>query len=152
VAGRVITQLGLASGINSSGSSHGIVADDERWATTSHGAPRRPADVSVPQLMSIYGIERIGLLKIDIEGGEFAVFAPDEDLIWLENVDEITMELHPDLGDARGLIDRIRSHNFSVHLRDNAGSQVGSNSSGLAYAYLRNKRISLYHHARSRPR
>ena len=38
----------------------------------------RPADASIPRLMSDYRIDRLGLLKVDIEGGEFAVLSVDE--------------------------------------------------------------------------
>lgn len=49
--------------------------------------------------MSTYQIDRVGQLRIDIEGGEFAVFA-DSDLRWLEQVDQIALDLHLDYGDA----------------------------------------------------
>ena len=57
-----------------------MLADDQCWAAAWHSAPQRPVGVSVPQLMSAYQIDTIGLLKVDIEGGEFALFGGDEDL------------------------------------------------------------------------
>jgi hypothetical protein len=81
-----------------------VVADDLRWAATSRGAPQRPAGASVPQLMLAYQIGRIGLLKVDIEGGEFGVFGSGEDLRWLDQVDQVVMEIHPGFGDAVALI------------------------------------------------
>jgi hypothetical protein len=56
-----------------------VLADDKRWAVTSPGAPQRRADMSAPQVMSAYQIGRIGLMKVGIEGGEFAVFSDEED-------------------------------------------------------------------------
>ena len=50
VSNRVHVEIALAGGTIPAGATVGVVADDERWAATSHGAPRRLADVSVPQL------------------------------------------------------------------------------------------------------
>ena len=79
VSDRVHVEIALAGGTVRAGATVGVVADDQRWAATSHGAPQRPVGVSVPQVMSAYQIGRIGLLKVDIEGGEFAVFDSDEE-------------------------------------------------------------------------
>ena len=94
VGDRVHVEIALAGGTVRDGATAGVVADDRRWAATSHGAPQRPASMSVPQLMSAYHIGRIGLLKVDIEGGEFAVFSRDEELRWLDRVDQVVMEVH----------------------------------------------------------
>jgi FkbM family methyltransferase len=113
------------------------VADNQHWATTSHGAAQRPAGMSVPQLMSACQIGRVGLLKADIEGGEFAVFGNDEDLRWLDRVDLVVMEVHPGFGDATALVGRLRQHGFAVDLRDNAGTPVSPTSSRFDYVYCR---------------
>ena len=118
------------------GATAGVVADDERWAATSHGAPQRPSGLSVPQIMSAYQIGRIGLMKVDIEGGEFAVFSDKEDLSWLDLVDQVVMEVHPEWGDAAALVDRLRRRGFTASLRDNEGTRVSAASSRLAYAYF----------------
>jgi len=137
VAERVHVEIALASGVRASGAKVGVVADDQRWSTTSHGAPTRPADVSIPQLMVKHRIDRIGLLKIDIEGGEFAVLAADDDLSWLHRVDQIAMEIHCDFGDAPTLIDRLRDNGFDVELRDDDGRRVAESSHQLTYLYCR---------------
>ena len=49
----------------------------------------------IPALMSIAGFQRIGLLKIDVEGAEREIFACDADK-WLPLVDNIVIELHGD--------------------------------------------------------
>ena len=85
--------------------------------------------------MSSYGIERIKLLKVDIEGGEFAVLSEDEDLAWLQRVDQLALEIHPSFGDATPLIDRIRCFGFKVDLCDNDGRRVDALSDRLEYAY-----------------
>ncbi|MGH3257967.1 MAG: FkbM family methyltransferase [Streptosporangiaceae bacterium] len=135
VADRVQVEIALASGVVLSGARVGIVADDHRWATTSHGAATRPSDVSVAQLMLEHEIDRIDLLKIDIEGGEFAVFRVDEDLRWLDRVDQLALEVHRDFSDAASLIDRLRACGFTVDLRDNDGRRVTADSDRLDYAY-----------------
>ena len=59
--------------------------------------------LSITGLMRRFGIDRIGLLKIDIEGAEMEIFSA-EDLSWLDRVDRIAIELHdlfkPGCGDA----------------------------------------------------
>ena len=136
VGDRVHVEIAVVGGVVRAGATAGVVADDRRWATTSHGAPQRPVGVSVPQIVSAYQIGRIGFMKVDIEGGEFAVFGDKEDLSWLNRVDQVVMEVHGDFGDAAALIGRLRQHGFSVDLRDNAGTRVCATSSRLDYAYF----------------
>jgi FkbM family methyltransferase len=134
VAERVHVHVAMASGVTASGAAVGAVADDQRWSATSHGAPTRSADVSVPDLMSKNKISRIGLLKVDIEGGEFAVFA-DSNLNWLMQVDQLVLELHLDYGNAASLIRTVQSYGFAIELQDNDGAKVTPTSSRLEYAY-----------------
>lgn len=59
--------------------------------------------LSIPTIMERFGMQRIGLLKVDIEGAEKELFgAPD--LSWLHRVDRVAVELHdlfkPGCGDA----------------------------------------------------
>jgi FkbM family methyltransferase len=137
VGDRVNVEIALAGGTIRAGATAGVVADDKRWAATSHGAAQRPADISVPKVMSAYQIGRIGLMKVDIEGGEFAVFSDEEDLSWLDQVDQVVMEVHGDFGDAAALVDRLSQCGFAADLRDNGGTRVSATSSRLDYAYFR---------------
>jgi FkbM family methyltransferase len=141
VAEQVHIEIALASGVCTPGAAVGVVADDSRWARTTHGATERPADVSMPQLMSRYMIDNVRLLKVDIEGGEFGLLAADEDLSWLEQVDQIAMELHPLHGDTKALINRLRKHGFHVELNDNDGHPVVLDADDIAYAYCRKQRV-----------
>jgi hypothetical protein len=77
------------------------------------------------------------LLKVDIEGGEFAVFGSGEDLRWLDRVDQVVMEVHSDFGDAASLVGRFRKHGFDLDMRDNVGTQVSATSDRLDYVYCR---------------
>ena len=54
---------------------------------------------TIPELMRIHGMERIGLLKMDIEGAEEEIFAGD--FSWLDKVDIVLVELHTALAVAR---------------------------------------------------
>ena len=47
----------------------------------------------------MHGMERIGLLKMDIEGAEEEIFAGD--FSWLDKVDIVLVELHTALAVAR---------------------------------------------------
>src|SRR5260370_1017786 len=52
VGDRVHVEIAVAGGTATAGATAGVMADDQRWAATSHGAPERPGGVSGPQLMS----------------------------------------------------------------------------------------------------
>jgi FkbM family methyltransferase len=57
--------------------------------------------ITIPEVMQRYSIDRIDLLKLDIEGGEEDVFSSPS---FLSSVDVVAIELHGDYG-----IDRFRS-------------------------------------------
>ena len=76
-------------------------------------------------------------MKVDIEGGEFAVFSDDEDLSWLDRVDQVVMEIHSDFGDVAALVGRLRQRGFVADLRDSVGTRVSVTSSRIDYAYFR---------------
>jgi FkbM family methyltransferase len=48
--------------------------------------------IDLPTLMADHGIDRIGILKVDIEGAEREVF--DASAAWIDSVDSIAIELH----------------------------------------------------------
>jgi FkbM family methyltransferase len=135
VAQRVHVEVAMVGGVAVSGAAVGVLADDLLWSLTSHGALTRPTDVSIPQLISAYQIDRVGLMKMDIEGGEFAVLAAREDLSWLEHVDQLALELHGDHGDIPAMVERLRQCGFAVELRDNDGHPAAATSGHLDYAY-----------------
>jgi FkbM family methyltransferase len=135
VGGRVHVEIAVVGGAVRAGATVGVLADDERWAASSHGAPGRPAGISVPELMSNHRTGRIRLLKVDVEGGEFAVFGAGEDLRWLDQVDQVVMELHPAFGDAAALVGRLRQHGFAADPRDDEGTPVPVGSGRVAYVY-----------------
>jgi FkbM family methyltransferase len=115
----------------------GVVADAARWRLASHAAPDRPAGVSVPELLSRYGIGRVGLVKMDIEGSEFSVLHADSAPAWLPRVDQLAMEVHPEFGSVAGIVELLRRHGFAVTVTDNDGRAVPAASPQAAYLYAR---------------
>jgi hypothetical protein len=85
--------------------------------------------------MARYRIGQVSLLKVDIEGGEFALLSGNEDLSWLHRVDQIVLEVHRDYGDEAALIGRLQRAGFSVDLRDNHGQRTSATSGAVDYAY-----------------
>lgn len=77
-------------------------------------APQRDR-VTFPQLLERHGIERVDLLKIDIEGSEFSLFA---DPTWLDRVGAVCMEIHQDHGDAADVLEALLRHGFEVQSFD----------------------------------
>ena len=51
--------------------------------------------IDVGSLLATSGHERIGILKIDVEGAEAVIFA-DNYQSWLDKVDALAIELHDD--------------------------------------------------------
>ncbi len=133
---RIHVEIALASGVTTSGA-FGHLADDRVWSNASHAEGIRPVARSMPNLMGTYGIDHIGLMKMDIEGAEFAVLAASENLSWLSQVDQLAIELHGGYGDVTALIDRLRGHGLIVDLRDDVGHIAAATSSSVAYAYCR---------------
>lgn len=68
---------------------------------------------SLPSLFSRLNLPRVDLVKMDIEGAEFLAF---EEHSWLENVERIAMEAHPDLGNIDTIRKRLEEHGFSVEI------------------------------------
>ncbi|MEJ7787918.1 MAG: FkbM family methyltransferase [Solirubrobacteraceae bacterium] len=58
--------------------------------------------------------QRIDLLKIDIEGGEQDLLLAD-DVFWLDRVDAIIAEFHPDRVDIATLVDTLERRGFTYY-------------------------------------
>ena len=61
--------------------------------------PNAVLQTTVPDLMRANGLDRIDLLKIDVEGAEEQIFAEEAD--WLSKVGVVLAELHTDLAASR---------------------------------------------------
>jgi hypothetical protein len=64
------------------------------------------------EILEALGARSVNLLKCDIEGSEFELFSEENPL--LEITDQISMEVHPDLGDAAALLERLRGAGFEL--------------------------------------
>jgi FkbM family methyltransferase len=69
------------------------------------------------ELLDRHGLRQVDLMKIDIEGAEFALFAEPS---WLGRIGRIVMEVHPEHGDPAGLQRTLTEHGFASILLDNA--------------------------------
>jgi hypothetical protein len=75
--------------------------------------------VSIQTILQEQKIDRFNLVKIDIEGHEKTLFSEPE---WLDRVDNITMELHPQFAGDLSLIPRaLERFGFAYSIRDQAG-------------------------------
>lgn len=142
VGDRVHIEIATIGGATVPATVVGALADDETWRTASHSGPNRSASVSVPELLTRHHIDRVGLLKVDVEGGEFAIFAEGEDPTWLDMVEQVVLEVHPNFGDPTALLDWLSKHGLPPDTRNNDGDVVTSNSMELAYAYCSRPRGS----------
>lgn len=84
--------------------------------------------LSLPDLFARENIQRCSLLKCDIEGGEWEVFAGCDDDT-LRRIDRIEMEIHtqPPRGkdDVEGLKQRLESTGFRVEIHNPIGKEGG---------------------------
>ncbi|MDB5597889.1 MAG: Methyltransferase FkbM [Hyphomicrobiales bacterium] len=113
----------------------GVLADEERWVTATHSVGQRPNVVAMGDLLDSLGADRVGLLKVDIEGGEFAVFDPLGDLEWLARVEQIALEVHPPFGDVPALERLLVDRGFSVTFQANEPVEVAPADPSVNYAY-----------------
>lgn len=96
----------------------------EKWAfsvtSTEGGAPAEAAvrALTIPDLMSTEGIDRIDLLKLDIETAEKELFSRNTDT-WLPRVDLIIIELHDRMlpGCAKKFYEAIRKYDYVQEVR-----------------------------------
>jgi FkbM family methyltransferase len=75
--------------------------------------------VTVPEIMRQFGLERVDLLKIDVEGSEREVFLDSAG--WIDRVDAIAIELHDRFkrGCAKAFYDATQTFQHEVHRGEN---------------------------------
>lgn len=85
----------------------------EAWARQVHKVTdgRVPA-YDMPTILDRYGIERLDLLKMDIEGAELNVFGAS-DLSWLKRVRNIVIELHGEECE-KVFFSAVKDHGFTI--------------------------------------
>ena len=76
-------------------------------------------NVSIDTICREQGVDRIGMMKVDVEGFEKNIFAETD---WLDRVDNIAMEVHPQMVGDLSLIPRaLESHGFRYITTDQPG-------------------------------
>jgi FkbM family methyltransferase len=101
-----------------------IDPEAEKWALAVKPAndddasmPKIPS-VTIPELMERHDIDRIDILKLDIEGAEQELFASETDR-WIDRVDTIAIELHDRLksGCAETFYAALHGRSFAQEIR-----------------------------------
>lgn len=69
--------------------------------------------ITIPELLDKYNIQQVDLMKMDIEGSEFALF---ENCDWLQKVSVLTMEVHPEHGKPEYIKDKLEGYGFLTKL------------------------------------
>jgi hypothetical protein len=88
--------------------------------------------LSIQSILTEQKINRFELVKMDIEGDEEVVFSEPE---WLASVENLTMELHPELaGDLSLIPQALQRYGFTYRLVDQAGKPAGIDSAMFLYA------------------
>lgn len=86
------------------------------------GAADSEAMISITEAMRRSSVAHIDFCKMDIEGGEFPLFAADG---LLPHIDVLSAELHPAQGDI-GIIEKsFEAHGFTRRYSDQFGRRVG---------------------------
>ena len=114
------------------GAGRGVFSDPEDVLSGSHGCARPPV-LELGPLLDQHGFDRVDLLKIDIEGSEFALFQGE--MSWLDRVRRIAMEVHPAHGEVPALAELLRSRGFQVSTTDDRGARTERPSERGGYLY-----------------
>ena len=91
------------------------------WAFTIARSGQSTLDVvraySVPQLLETFGLKRIDVLKLDIEGSEHELFV--NDTAWLDHISMIAIELHDRIqpGCSRAVYQKLVDRQFHQEVR-----------------------------------
>ena len=91
-----------------------------------------PPRVSMSELTAT--LPKIDLMKIDIEGSEFALFSQETEASWLTNVRRIAMEVHPEFGSPASLASTLAAHGLNFQFVTNHGVPT-SNLDAIGYLF-----------------
>ncbi len=120
------------------GPATGVLADPRARQTASHWDGDGDVDVlTMAEVFEAGGVDKVDLIKIDIEGSEFALF---DESGWLDAVSRVVMEVHTEFGEPRVLLDLLVQHGFEATLVDNnlmRTTHLGDAPSGYLYARRR---------------
>lgn len=71
--------------------------------------------ISIPELLEKHRLESVDLVKMDIEGSEFAVFRSPG---WLTRISAFCMEVHPEYGDPQEILTTLERYGFETAVTD----------------------------------
>jgi len=91
----------------------------------------KQATISMTQLLEKYDLDTIDLVKMDIEGSEYALF---REAHWLDRVGAICMEVHPEWGDVQEILDELTRHGFSFDVTDHTFQPSAPRKAEFIYA------------------
>jgi len=98
------------------GDASGLLRTAEAEASTSVWASRPPV-IAMEELLTRNAIDKIHLMKIDIEGSEFALLSHDAD--WLTIVDRLVLEVHTRVGgQVRQLEEVLHGYGFKTMMTE----------------------------------
>ena len=70
---------------------------------------------TIEDLLDKNNIEQVDLIKMDIEGSEFALF---DEPSWLLRVNAICMEVHPEYGNPKKILKVLKKYDFEFKVAD----------------------------------
>lgn len=87
--------------------------------------------VTIEKIMQKNNFATVDFLKMDIEGSEFGLF---QEISCLDKVKYLSMEVHPEYGDAMSIVNKLKEHGFSVVLSDRY-CDITSDTDAITYIY-----------------
>lgn len=94
------------------GSGTGVLGSEDGRNRASHMRGLTPPTLDLAAVLDAHGLDRVDLMKMDIEGSEFDLFSGPTP--WLARVHRIVAEAHAHHGDVLALVARLRSAGFDV--------------------------------------
>jgi hypothetical protein len=70
---------------------------------------------TISEILDRHHMPAVDLVKMDIEGSEFALFEKPD---WLDRVSALCMEVHPDCGNVTTILGALACHGFHFTMRD----------------------------------
>lgn len=115
------------------GSSTGVFADESARIRAGHWGGE-VEKLTFREVLDRAGADRVDLVKMDVEGSEFALFTEPD---WMDSVQRIVMEVHTAFGDPLALTAQLHRHGFETTLLSNelrTVDDLGTTLSGYIYA------------------
>lgn len=119
------------------GAETGVLSQPDRRASASHMRDLEPPVLDLAEVLSGLRLERVDLLKIDIEGSEFALLAGEPR--WLDRVRRVVMEVHSHYGSADALRALLERRGFTVTQLDDDLRPLTGPPGASSYLFARRR-------------